>query len=867
MPVEVTYPGVYVEELPSGRTTISPVATNIAAFVGRTLFGPVDQPITIFNYGEFQRQFGGLQFDYPLSYAVQDFFANGGSQAIIARLFGQDEGDGFARMVFPPSPPPLPDGWLVDASAAKNDTKLVLSPPSSGSEGEPDVGMMCWPSGDRRIQYTVTSFTAANPAKNIPASITIAPPLAQSYRKCTKLEFGYGGSPENWTIASLSGATLTMTGGTGLPEIGDLVAIAGDPQTYAIIAEPKISGTDPTALRVALELSGKPTAAGPLTLSRAQSLPMPDGWEIEEFFAGAKPSAARVSLINGGNAPLPGDQFSFQSDPEAVYVVTDFKPKDTKNEASIGFRSLTGDPLDAAAFCLCCAPQFTRQPPMGVTLKSGASAGTNALVVNAPVTGTIDIGDNFTVSGDPTVYTVRYVDGTGKIWFLPEAATDIGTSARIRFYPTLLLRAANPGEWGNLLSAQIDTDGISEDSAKHIGGDYGLSSGDLFNLTLTLRDARGQVAARERYLNVSVKADGKAGDYPNRLDRVLAADSSLARVDRLSELPPASGLIAQGTGGNDGQYLTPLTYLGNQSNKTGIYLLEKADLFNLLCIPPDRRALPDIPEPFQDLDPTVRQAAAEYCTDRRAFFIVDPPVAWKNLALQGRLSAVDPSSVGITGANRSGQQVARNCAVYFPRLWKEDLLMRGRPALFPPCGAIAGVMAATDIARGIWKAPAGQNAGLANVLDLELRLTDDENGQLNPKGINCLRSFPVVGPVVWGARTLRGADAFEDDYKYVSVRRFTLFVEESLYRSTQWAVFEPNNEALWSSLRLGVGSFLADLARQGALYDYSVQCDASNNTAETILLGKVIVTVSLWPVDPAEFVVLQIKQTAGAKPT
>ena len=145
-------------------------------------------------------------------------------------------------------------------------------------------------------------------------------------------------------------------------------------------------------------------------------------------------------------------------------------------------------------------------------------------------------------------------------------------------------------------------------------------------------------------------------------------------------------------------------------------------------------------------------------------------------------------------------------------------------------------------------------------------MTDDAERQLNPLGINCLRSFPIIGPVVWGARTLRGADQFEDDYKYLSVRRLTLFIEDTLLQNTRWAVFEPNADPLWSSLRLSVGSFLADLARQGAFYDYAVTCDATTTTPDDIDNGIVNILVKIAPVKPAEFVVLQIQQLAGGKP-
>ena len=211
--------------------------------------------------------------------------------------------------------------------------------------------------------------------------------------------------------------------------------------------------------------------------------------------------------------------------------------------------------------------------------------------------------------------------------------------------------------------------------------------------------------------------------------------------------------------------------------------------------------------------------------------------------------------------NSEGIEVERNVAVYFPRVVAEDVLLKNLLCVFPACGMIAGVIATTDVARSVWKSPAGVDAGLAGVVELNLNLTDSQNGILNQLGINCLRNFPTIGPVIWGARTLRGADQFEDDYKYLSVRRLAIFIESALYQATQWAVFEPKDEALWSSLRLSVNSFLAGLAQQGAFYNYMVTCDASNNTTEDIENGRVNILVQIAPVRPAEFVVIRIQQT------
>ena len=144
-----------------------------------------------------------------------------------------------------------------------------------------------------------------------------------------------------------------------------------------------------------------------------------------------------------------------------------------------------------------------------------------------------------------------------------------------------------------------------------------------------------------------------------------------------------------------------------------------------------------------------------------------------------------------------------------------------------------------------------------------------ENGRLNPLGLNCLRSFAVTGNVVWGSRTLDGADVLASEWKYIPVRRLALYIEESLYRGSQWVVFEPNDEPLWSQIRLNVGAFMQDLFRQGAFQGqspreaYFVKCDKDTTTQSDINKGIVNILVGFAPLKPAEFVVIKIQQMAG----
>ena len=207
-------------------------------------------------------------------------------------------------------------------------------------------------------------------------------------------------------------------------------------------------------------------------------------------------------------------------------------------------------------------------------------------------------------------------------------------------------------------------------------------------------------------------------------------------------------------------------------------------------------------------------------------------------------------------------------ALYYP--WVKALDPTGRtqdPVLLPPSGYIAGLYARIDAARGVWKAPAGTEATLNGVVGLGRDLTDIEHGNLNPKGICAMRRFAGSGVVAFGARTVSGPS--DAEWKYVPVRRTAIMLRVSIYYGIQWAVFEPNDEPLWSQLRLNIGSFMTTLFRQGAFQGAStseafyVKCDSETTTQADIDLGIVNVEVGFAPLKPAEFVVVKISQKAG----
>ena len=286
---------------------------------------------------------------------------------------------------------------------------------------------------------------------------------------------------------------------------------------------------------------------------------------------------------------------------------------------------------------------------------------------------------------------------------------------------------------------------------------------------------------------------------------------------------------------------------------TALGRFDPVDLVNILCVPDTDR--------LADTDAAaVIAAATAYAHGRRAFYIVDPPNADITRDELGEIEE---------WLDANGTLRHENTAAYFPRPRIPDPLNEFRLRPVPASGTVAGVYARIDAERGVWKAPAGLEASLRGVQQLELVLSDAQNGVLNPVGLNCLRFFRTAGNVVWGARTLVGADQLASQWKFVPVRRLTLFLEESLYRGTQFVVFEPNDEPLWAQIRLNVGAFMQGLFLQGAFQGvtprqaYQVKCDAETTTQDDINRGIVNILVGFAPLKPAEFVMIKISQLAG----
>jgi Bacteriophage tail sheath protein len=442
----------------------------------------------------------------------------------------------------------------------------------------------------------------------------------------------------------------------------------------------------------------------------------------------------------------------------------------------------------------------------------------------------------FFANGGSVAWIVRVVGGTGEN--APKKST--------KTFDNLVVTAIDEGAWGDRLRILIDY-GEPEVAAP------------AFNLTIQERVGEEVVASE---LHNALQMDPAK---PRFAPQVIEAESRLVRASRTGTTTTrpskstATEISAGGValaGGKDGTLPTATQW--NSAVKTLDDVVP--EVFNLLCLAgaSDLEATGGLSKANYK---SVVDEALTYCEKQRAFLVVDTP------------SDVDDLEEMKTYRGSSQYPSAHpNGAMYFPRIEVPDPLVPGSLKNIGPCGTVAGAFARTDALRGVWKAPAGTDVAVRGA-SLQANLDDARTGDLNVMGVNVMRALPIYGTVVWGARTLKGADAQADPWKYIPVRRMALYIEQALYQGLTWVTFEPNDEPLWASIRLNVGAFMNGLFRQGAFAGattrdaYFVKCDKETTTEDDVNRGVVNIIVGFRPLKPAEFVVLKIQQMAGQAAT
>ncbi len=528
--------------------------------------------------------------------------------------------------------------------------------------------------------------------------------------------------------------------------------------------------------------------------------------------------------------------------------------------------------------------------PTAITAFVGAAA---RGPINEPITvqSTADYARRFGGDGSrPLDRAVRlfFQNGGGDAIIVRVAPT--GVVAAKATIGGVAVAAASAGAWGAGLSYTIDQTGVTP-----------TQQDKLYNLTVEYRLDPHDTEARTTEIYPRVSIDSSS---PRALPRLLAS-STLVVVDTTAatrpsppgatkgkagtqpaaaDSPPttdAAGAALPATATAKDMVVGPTDFqldptkarkpsdplpvdappaesdLAGSDDQTGFQAVAKHNtFFNLLVITP---VFDDQGNAKDNVDQATLGAAAAFAKAHRAMLLVDSPVEW---------STVDAAVLGRDDFFAQLGSARDNAALYFPRVELTDSNGVTIPNV-GASGAVAGLYANTDLTRGVWKAPAGIAVQLGGIADLALRMSDFDNGRLNPVAVNCLRSLPVVGDVIWGARTMNGDDLSASQWKYIPVRRLALFIEESLFRGTKWVVFEPNDEPLWAQVRLNVGAFMHTLFRQGAFQGqtakeaYFVACDSSTNPQADIDRGILNVVVGFAPLKPAEFVVVTIQQITG----
>lgn len=418
-----------------------------------------------------------------------------------------------------------------------------------------------------------------------------------------------------------------------------------------------------------------------------------------------------------------------------------------------------------------------------------------------------------------------FQNGGQQTYILRVVATDAKTASLT--LNSLTVSANSPGDWANSYSIGI----------KSPSGGAGR-----FQLQLLYKPSGSSTATVvESFESLSLTSPDPNGRY---VVDIIDNQSNYLTASVSGTTGPAGGTTAFTTG-EPGTVLKPSTSTTTAGSfetaaVAAANLLEQVDLFDLLCIP-------------GEITTSTLSTLATFCETNLAFLIAD----------------CDPGIVDYTKLSTGSGLTSANAAFYFPWITAPDPLRLNANQNFPPSGYVAGIYASTDASRGVWKAPAGTAAALSGVSGVAVTLNDAQNGQLNPVAVNCIRNFNLYGTVVWGARTTQGADEASSQWKYIPVRRLALYIENSLLRSLKWAVFEPNDEPLWGSLRLNIGAFMQTLFRQGAFQGstpsqaYFVKCDSDTTTPTDQNNGVVNILVGFAPLKPAEFVVIQIQQMAG----
>ena len=867
-------PGVYVEEVERGAKPIEGVGTSTAGFLGETERGPT-APRLVTSYADYQRLFGGVVEGRYLAQAVQGFFQNGGSRCYVGRVTSETVETATGNL------PAL--GATVGHLRAERDTLdfgLVADDqtPTREVDVEPvaEVGDETVTitnlaiTGDRRADFEVATEV---PSEGLPVEAGDPYPIAVTFTHQGGASSGNNPTLEVTVAGEATADSVTLAG----EALGDPLGSANNDGTFGYSTGTLDFGSVPVGATTAHTVTFQNLGSTAVTLgdpgtsvsdsSSPFELAQPDAYadqtvestEEVEVLVTATPGSAGESTDTltledeSGNATtvdlavtgvltdeVLAEEAGTQSNDGALTTAADTQAFGTfvvgntrtfrlhnRGEAAVTVTDSTWSG-DGDAFRL---HETDEIDDGGLTIPGGSSVELTVQAAQAAgeSTATLTLNFSYQSGGNPQTDSVSITVEADVVESLIELA------------------AVGPGDWGAGVAVTVSDASL-----------YEQSTNDLFQVAVRYwRDPADRAVARavladpgraldeapdpdveELYDNLSPKAASS-----DHYGTTLSGNSTLVDVvdenSRDDGPRPANGTVwldadfpdeAVEAGDYDGDAVDP-------DDRTGFAAFEQVDEITMVCVPDEH-----------EYDSRLSGKVVTHCTgmgDR--FAILNSPPS--------------PDSPGAL------QPTERSdfAAFYYPWLTIGHP-ETGRDQDVPPGGHVAGIYARSDQQQGVHKAPA--NEQVRGIRGLQKTVSTGDQETLNPRGVNCIRTFRGRGTRVWGARTTSSDPA----WKYVNVRRLFLFVEESIDEGTQWVVFEPNDEQLWARVRQTIRNFLTSVWQDGALMGttpeqaFYVKCDRSTMTQNDIDNGRLICEIGIAPVKPAEFVIFRISQkTASAE--
>lgn len=857
---EYLAPGVYVEEVSFRSKSIEGVSTSTAGFVGPARSGPTaGEPELLTSFNQFERIFGGLdQLTYAadddyasaqpamhnyLAHAVRAFFDNGGRRLYVARAFRSFTEANQALVATGGVALAIPDGLDADGIARA----AIPAPSASIAAANSAATNAIAAAGGALSAATGAASTARAAAR---ASIDAALATVQA------------ALPDGTSLPGIDSATTTTA--AALAAIDGVIGGIGDPAEQAAAqaardaAEPVIdaavSARDAAAAAEAAVAGEEPNVAGALAAGRADgdAAALPD---LDAATTTADASAATAETRAGEAGDAASDAAEARTiAAEALAALEGASPADLLARADDA-AAAAGDAATAAAAAVPAAVNARTAARNAardarIAMRAAAAAAVGGLRARYPgadgnmtVTITARVGQNV-LTGSGAGASISQVtnrdlvllpgglfiaERSGATWSFnngtdpatPLSALNAGTGDTVRIV-SFTVEIEPPGVFAQPL--------VWESLTAHAERRDSLASAFAATISNRVQELETPLVLESTATPVAL-ALGLLGD--TGLDDLRNATSSgVRRVYRLS-------------GGNDGVRPTAEEYRGiggeDSTISSGLQSFEDIEEISIVAAPGLTFGASN-GYANQALQGT--QALITHCQRMRyRVAVLDSPDNQAISQVRDYRAILDTS----------------HAAFYYPWVRILDPITQA-PIHVPPSGYVVGIYARNDNSPGVHKAPA--NEVVLGAIGLETLLNKSQQDVLNPIGINCLRFFENRGIRVWGARTLSS----DPEWKYLNIRRYFAYLERSIEKSTQWAVFEPNGEALWANVRRSVEDFLYAEWRSGRLAGtkpaeaYFVRCDRSTMTQNDLDNGRMICLIGVAPLYPAEFVIFRIGQ-------